>query len=209
MKHLATERSAPEIPRTWLYNDDIAPTPPHKRTWTMWNVAALWVGMSVCITTYTLAAGMISQGMSWTQALFTVALGNLIVVIPMALNAHGGTKYGVPFPVLLRASFGTVGANVAAVMRALVACGWFGIQTWIGGAAIYVLASVIFGFRPATPNEHLPALGLSSGQLLCFLIFWAINIGLILMGVQSIRWLEDLAAPFLIVAGLALLWWGV
>ena len=179
------------------------------RSWGKWNIAALWVGMSVCIPTYTLAAGLITQGMSWGEALVTITLGNLIVLIPMVLNAHAGTKYGIPFPVLLRASFGTMGANIPALMRALVACGWFGIQTWIGGSAIYTLHSVIFGFEPAGAADLLPIIGLSWGQLSCFLFFWGINIAIIIAGIDTIKWLETLAAPFLILIGLGLLWWGV
>lgn len=198
-----------DITSSSLYNVDIAPVPEAERTWGTWTIAALWVGMSVCITTYTLAAGMISQGMTWGQALFTIALGNLIVVIPMVLNAHAGTKYGIPFPVLVRSSFGTAGANVAALMRALVACGWFGIQTWIGGSAIYTLHQVIFGFEAAGPDELIRGLGISPGQLACFLMFWAVNVAVICFGINSIKWLEDLSAPFLIVVGLLLLWWGV
>jgi NCS1 family nucleobase:cation symporter-1 len=119
-----------------LWNKDLAPTTIAQRTWSTWNIAALWIGMSVVITTYTIAGGMISDGMTWWQAMFTVLLGNFIVLIPMCLNAHAGTKYGVSFPVLLRSSFGTKGANIPAILRAIVACGWFGIQTWIGGEAI-------------------------------------------------------------------------
>lgn len=192
-----------------LYNEDLAPVPPDERSWGMWNIAALWVGMAVCIPTYTLAAGLISQGMTWKQALITIALGNLVVLVPMILNAHAGTKYGIPFPVLLRSSFGTIGANVPALMRALVACGWFGIQTWIGGSAIYILHSVIFGFEPAGPDDLIPVIGLSFGQLACFLIFWAINIAVILAGIDTIKWLETLAAPFLLLIGVGILWWGV
>jgi NCS1 family nucleobase:cation symporter-1 len=200
---------SPELQHSRLYNEDIAPVPPERRTWGTWTIAALWVGMSVCITTYTLAAGMIAQGMTWRQAIATITLGNLIVVIPMVLNAHAGTQYGVPFPVLLRASFGTRGANVAAIMRALVACGWFGIQTWIGGSAIYTLHAVIFGFTPAGPDDLLPLLGISAGQLGCFFLFWAVNVGIILMGIESIKRLEDLSAPFLLIVGGVLLYWGV
>jgi len=119
-----------------LWNPDLAPTPLSARTWTTYNIAALWIGMSVVITTYTLASGLMQQGMTWAQALFTILLGNAIVLVPMVLNAHAGTKYGVSFPVLCRASFGTTGANLPAMLRALVACGWFGIQTWIGGLAL-------------------------------------------------------------------------
>jgi len=198
-----------DITQSSLYNEDLAPVPFDKRSWSMWAIAALWVGMAVNIPTYTLASGMISQGMNWSQALLVIALGNLIVLIPMVLNAHAGTRYGIPFPVILRASFGTIGANIPAIMRALVACGWFGIQTWIGGSAIYTLFSVIFEFEPAGPADMLPILGLSAGQLLSFLFFWAINMGIILAGIDTIKWLETLAAPFLIVAGLGLLWWAV
>ena len=198
-----------DITQSSLYNEDIAPIPSHHRSWSMWNIAALWVGMAVCIPTYTLAAGLISQGMSWRQALLTITLGNLVVLVPMVLNAHAGTRYGLPFPVLLRASFGTRVANIPAMMRALVACGWFGIQTWIGGAAIYTLHSVIFGFKPAGPAEQLPVLGLSWGQLGCFLLFWAVNMAIILAGLESIKWMETLSAPFLLLVGLGLLAWGV
>jgi len=199
----------PPITESPLYNEDLAPVAADKRSWGMWAIAALWVGMAVNIPTYTLASGMISQGMNWGQALLVIALGNLIVLIPMVLNAHAGTRYGIPFPVILRASFGTVGANIPAMMRALVACGWFGIQTWIGGSAIYTIHSIIFGFEPATAADMLPILGLSWGQLFSFLLFWAVNIGVILAGINTIKWLETLAAPFLLLIGLGLLWWAV
>ena len=181
-----------------LINDDLAPVPASGRTWSMWSIAALWVGMAICITTYTLASSLIEQGMNWKQAVLTIFLGNLIVLIPMTLNAHPGTAYGIPFPVLMRASFGTLGSNIPALMRALVACGWFGIQTWIGGAAIYAMSSIIFGFDPAQKTA-LPVIGISSGEFLCFMIFWAINILVIVKGMESIKWLEIFAAPFLIV----------
>jgi NCS1 family nucleobase:cation symporter-1 len=153
-----------------------------------------------------LASGLISQGMTIGQALLTIALGNLIVLVPMVLNAHAGTKHGIPFPVLLRSSFGVLGANVPAVMRGLVACGWFGIQTWIGGAAIYSLHAVIFGFTPAEVGSG-PIFGLTLGQAGCFLLFWVLNMAVIVAGINSIKWLENLAAPFLLVMGLVLLGW--
>ena len=191
-----------------LFNDDLAPVPPSARTWSMWSIAALWVGMAICITTYTLASSLIEQGMNWKQAVLTIFLGNVIVLIPMTLNAVPGTAYGIPFPVLIRASFGTLGSNVPALMRALVACGWFGIQTWIGGAAIYAMSAIIFDFD-TTRRTVLPVIGISSGELLCFLIFWAINIYVIVRGMDSIKWLEIFAAPFLLLTGAGLLIWAV
>lgn len=199
--------SAPVVDSS-LYNEDLAPVSQQERTWSMWNIAALWVGMAVCIPTYMMAAGLISQGMSAGQALMTIAIGNMIVLVPMVLNAHAGTKHGIPFPVLLRSSFGVYGANIPAMMRALVACGWFGIQTWIGGAAIYTLFAVMFGFTPAAVGEGA-ILGLTPGQLGCFLLFWALNMAIIVAGIESIKWLENLAAPFLLVMGLVLLGWAV
>ncbi len=189
-----------------LYNADLAPVPAERRTWTRWHIAALWVGMAVCIPTYTIASGLIAQGMSWWQALLAVFLGNVIVLVPMTLNAHPGTQYGIPFPVLLRASFGTLGANVPALMRGMVACGWFGIQTWVGGAAIYGTAAIVFGFDPAT-KVALPILGLSAGEFGCFLIFWAINVVFIAKGIESIKWLQTLSAPFLLLIGAGLVVW--
>ena len=193
---------------TALINADLAPIPASGRTWSMWNIAALWVGMAICITTYTLASSLIEQGMNWKQAVLTIFLGNLIVLIPMTLNAHPGTAYGIPFPVLIRASFGTLGSNIPALMRAFVACGWFGIQTWIGGAAIHAMLSIIFGFDPGH-KAALPIIGISAGEFLSFLVFWAINIFVIIRGMDSIKWLEIFAAPFLILTGVGLLVWAV
>ncbi len=156
-----------EIEHSTLYNKDLAPVPRERRSWRVGSFAALWISMSACIPTYMLASSLIGGGMNWSQAILTIFLGNLIVLIPMTLNAHPGTAYGIPFPVLIRASFGTLGSNIPALMRALVACGWFGIQTWIGGAAIYAMAAIIFGFDPAQKTA-LPIIGISSGEFLCF-----------------------------------------
>jgi NCS1 family nucleobase:cation symporter-1 len=162
--------------------------------------------MSVCIPTYTLASGLIDTGMSWRQAMLTIFLGNTIVLLPMILNAHAGARYGIPFPVFARASFGVLGSNVPALLRALVACGWFGIQTWLGGAALHQLAAVAW---PALDQDttHIPLLGLTASELAAFLLFWAVNVWFIVRGTESIKGLESLAAPFLIVVGLALLGW--
>ena len=188
-----------------LFNQDLAPTPLAGKTWRWTNIAALWVGMVVCVPTYMLAAGMVSEGMSWWQAVVTVLLGNVIVLLPMMLVGHAGTKHGIPFPVLLRSSFGTKGANVPAILRGLVACGWFGIQTWVGGSAIYTLINAVGG--DAIAGDPLPVLGIDGGQAACFIAFWALHVVFIKFGTESIRWLETLAAPFLILMGIALLVW--
>jgi len=133
-----------DIRESSLYNEDLAPVPQSRRDWGVYNYASLWVGMSVCIPTYMLASGLIAGGMNWWQAVGTILLGNLVVLVPMLLNAHAGTKYGIPFPVLVRAPFGVLGANVPALLRALVACGWFGIQTWIGGQAINAMLRILW-----------------------------------------------------------------
>lgn len=206
-----------------LYNEDLAPVPPGRRTWNLWHIAALWVGICVCIPTYQLASGLVAQGMSWWQGVFTVVLANAIVLVPTLLNAHAGARYGIPFPVLVRASYGVLGANIPAVMRAIVACGWFGIQTWFGGLAIFELVNALGGDAGApllaplpAPNSPLAgeglwpfwlALGLSPGQLVCFALFWLTNVYFIWKGTESIKWMETLAAPVLLVAGLALLLW--
>jgi NCS1 family nucleobase:cation symporter-1 len=188
-----------------LYNHDLAPATAAQRTWTWRSFSALWVGMVVCIPTYTLAGGLISSGLSAMQAVLLVFLGNIIVLVPMLLTGAMGTKYGVPFPVLLRSSFGPRGAQVAALARALVACGWFGINTWLGGSAIYVALNLLSG--NALAGTALPLIGIDAGQLACFLAFWALHLYFIRNGTESIRWLEQLSAPFLIVMGLALLYW--
>jgi len=180
-----------------LYNPDLAPIPAEKRSWGTYNYASLWVAMSVCIPTYMLASGLIAGGMSWIQAIATILLGNLIVLVPMLLNAHAGTQYGIPFPVLVRASFGVRGANVPAVLRALVACGWFGIQAWIGGQAIYSMLRIVW---PAAAN-------LPGSNWICFFVFWAINLMVIWRGIETIKFLEGIGAPFMLVVGLLLLFW--
>src|SRR5262252_8062497 len=173
-----------DVSKSPLWNHDLAPTTIKERTWSTWNIAALWIGMSVVITTYTLAGGFIEAGMSWWQAMITILLGNTIVLIPMMLNAHAGTKYGVSFPVLCRASFGVKGARVPAVLRALVACGWFGIQTWIGGVALNAL---IVAAWPAWAS--LPA-----NIWIAFALFWAAQVWLIVNGLEAIKKLEGWSA---------------
>ncbi len=188
-----------------LINDDIAPTGADGRSWSVMNMAALWIGMVVCVPTYMLAGGLVEVGMNWWQAVLTICLGNIIVLVPMMLNGHPGTKYGIPFPVLSRASFGIYGANIAAVLRGLVGCGWFGIQTWIGGAAIYQLLNVLLG--SGIGGDALPFLGINILQLGCFLLFWLLQVIIIWRGIESIKILETWAAPLLIAMGLALLGW--
>lgn len=190
-----------------VWNADLAPPPPGHRTWAWWNIAALWIGMAVCIPTYMLAAGLIGSGMSWWQAVLTVFLGNVIVAVPMILNAHAGTKYGIPFPVLVRASFGIYGSNVPCLMRALVACGWFGIQTWIGGSAVYGLHKILTPGLMAWLDGFGMIAGITVGQFVMFLVFWLINMVFVWIGTESIRWMEAASAPFLIAVGLALLAW--
>ena len=188
-----------------LWNPDLAPTAESARNWSWINISALWVGMAVCVPAYLLASGLISQGMSGLQAMATVLLGNLIVLVPMMLIGHAGARYGVPFPVLLRASFGTIGARLPGLLRGLVACGWFGIQTWVGGFAIYqILNAISDAWFVGTPIAFI---GIDLAQLLSFLAFWATQVYFIAKGIESIRWLETLAAPLLIVSALALLIW--
>jgi len=189
-----------------LYNEDLAPVPIERRTWNTYNYAALWVGMAHNIPSYLLASGLVALGMDWVQAIMTIALGNLLVLIPMLLNSHAGTKYGIPYPVFARASFGVFGANLPAILRGLVACGWFGIQTWIGGQAIFTLAGVVLG-KSWTEAAHLG--GYPWTQWLSFGIFWLLNIYIILRGMDTLRRFENWAAPFVLVVALFLLGWMV
>ncbi|MCE9531747.1 MAG: NCS1 family nucleobase:cation symporter-1 [Planctomycetes bacterium] len=186
------------------YNHDMAPVGAAGRKWGLRDMAALWISMAACITTYTLASSLIAGGMNWWQAILTIFLANVIVLIPMVLNAHAGTRYGIPFPVYCRASFGIRGANVPALLRALVACGWFGIQTWIGGSAIYTIGNI---YNPEWGSLPKLAIGINLPQLLCFLFFWSINIFVIYLGIDSIRILLNFKAPLLIGLGLLLLGW--
>jgi nucleobase:cation symporter-1, NCS1 family len=189
-----------------LYNEDLAPVPIKRRTWTTYNYMALWIGMAHNIPTYLLASGLVALGMAWYQAILTIGLANIIVLIPMLANSHAGTKYGIPYPVFARASFGVFGANVAALLRAGVACGWFGIQTWIGGGALYALTGKLLG--DGWTNAAVVA-GQHWTLWLSFAIFWAINIFIIMRGMDAVRRFENWAAPFVLVVALALLGWMV
>jgi NCS1 family nucleobase:cation symporter-1 len=190
-----------------LYNKDLAPVPVARRTWSVYNYAALWISMAHCIPTYMLASGLMAQGMDWKQALFTILLGNSIVLIPILLNSHPGTKYGIPFPVFARAAYGTVGSNLPALMRALVACGWFGIQAWIGGEALNTFFAAIIpnwkellgpGFNGHTATEWVS-----------FVLFWGLNIFIVYRGMDVLRKVENWAAPYVLVVTVALLWWAI
>ena len=190
-----------------LSNPDIAPVPLSRQNWRAISFFTLWVGMAVNIPSYMIAASLIDGGMSWQQAMWTVLLGNLIVFVPMSLSGHAGTKYGIPFPVFARASFGVQGAHIPSLLRAIVACGWFGIQTWIGGAAIYTMVLIVWPGVADAPAMMPEWVGVSLIQFGCFMLFWAMNIWLIWKGINSIRILEHMAAPFLLLCGLALLAW--
>jgi nucleobase:cation symporter-1, NCS1 family len=192
-----------------LYSEDLAPVAADKRTWTTWNYAALWISMSLCIPTYMLASSLIEGGMNWWQAILTIFLGNSIVLIPMILNGHAGAKYGIPFPVFARSSFGTSGANIPAILRAIVACGWFGIQTWIGGFALFQMFRLWWPGLEQLPQVFPASFGLETGPAICFFLFWLLNMYVVYLGVDSIRKLLVFKAIFLPVAALALLFWAI
>lgn len=202
MSHILDDNShmPSEMEDSPLYSKDLAPTPKEERTWSAWNLATLWVGMAVCIPTYMLASSMIISGFSWLESIIIVALGNLIITLPMMLSGHAGVKYGIPFPVVGRAAFGTAGIHIASLVRGIVACGWFGIQTWLGGLAFYAIGCAVMGATPSTD--------LDIGKFIGFGLFWLLNVYFIWKGTESIRWLEEWAAPILIGMGLVLIGWG-
>jgi len=195
------------IERSPLYNHDLAPVPVSRRNWTTYNYAALWISMAHCIPTYMLASGLMATGMNWWQALITILLGNVIVLIPILLNSHPGTKYGIPFPVFARAAYGTIGSNMPALMRALVACGWFGIQSWIGGEALHTLFTSLYRGWPTLLGAGFG--GHTTTEWLSFLLFWGINIFIIYRGMDLLRMVENWAAPFVLVMTAVLLVWAV
>jgi len=198
---------ATPLERSPLYNHDLAPIPVARRNWTTYNYAALWISMAHCIPTYMLASGLLAQGMNWVQALGTILLGNTIVLVPILLNSHPGTKYGIPFPVFARAAYGTAGSNLPALMRALVACGWFGIQAWIGGEALQTFLGAII---PGWSGVLGPGFGgHTTTEWLSFLLFWGLNIWIIFRGMDLLRKVENWAAPYVLVVTLVLLVWAV
>jgi NCS1 family nucleobase:cation symporter-1 len=214
---MANERRLPDgrvelidtsrIEASALYNRDLAPVPLSDRTWSTYNYAALWISMAHCIPTYMLASGLLAAGMNWSQALVTILLGNTIVLVPILLNSHPGTKYGIPFPVFARAAYGTLGSNVPALMRALVACGWFGIQAWIGGEALQTMFRTVIPGWPTLLGAGFA--GHTTTEWLSFLLFWGLNVFIIYRGMNLLREVENWAAPFVLVMTAALLWWAI
>ena len=183
------------------YNADIAPTRASQRTWTRWNVASLWVGMAICVPTYTLGGVLTAYfGLSVSEALWTILIANIVVLIPLTLNAYPGTRYGIPCPVVMRASFGIIGSNVPSLIRAVVACGWFGVQTLFGGIAIHLMLSALF--------DGWAALG-GVGEVIGFFIFWFANLAVVIRGAESIKRLEALAAPLLLLVAIGLIVWAL
>ena len=200
-------RDPESIRGSHFYSEDLAPVPVSKRNWTTYNYAALWISMAHCIPTYMLSSGLISAGMNWWQALITILLGNTIVLVPILLNSHPGTKYGIPFPVFARAAYGTAGSNLPALMRAIVACGWFGIQAWIGGAALFTFfASVIPGWKDLLGSGFD---GHTTTEWLSFFLFWGMNIFIIYRGMDLLRHVENWAAPFVLVMTALLMIWAI
>ena len=195
-----------DVVESRFYSDDLAPVPAARRNWSTYAFAALWISMCHCIPTYTLAGGMIADGMNWWQALLTIGVGTCIVLVPILLNAHPGTKYGLPFPVLARASFGTTGANVPAMLRAVVACGWFGINTYFGGEGVSALLDTIWpGWEQLGGGFGI--VGYPLPHFLAFALFWAIQVWLIYKGMNAVRVFENWAAPLVLVMAGALLVW--
>ena len=190
-----------------LWNPDLAPTTPEQRNWAWYHYAALWVGMIVAVPAWMLAAGLVEQGMSAGQAALTVLLGNLVVLVPLLLIGHAGAKHGIPYAVLARAAFGTTGARLPAIARALVACGWFGIQTWIGGEALLTLLGIFLGAD--LKGAPMPVLGIGIGQLLAFAVFWSLQLFFVRKGLTTIRRLETWTAPVKILVCAALVWWAI
>jgi NCS1 family nucleobase:cation symporter-1 len=212
LSELLPQGIAPDVPNlaaaapSRFSSADLAPIPASGRTWGLWHYAALWVGMSVCIPTYMLSAALIEAGLTWQWALAAILLGNAIVLVPLLVNAHAGTRHGIPFPVYVRAAFGLRGAHVPSLLRAVVACGWFGIQTWVGGLAIHEMLTIVWPAWAALGGGAL-FMGYTPPHYVAFLLFWLINVYFVWAGTESIKWLETAAAPLLIAAGLALLWW--
>ncbi|MEK7434561.1 MAG: cytosine permease, partial [Cyanobacteriota bacterium] len=199
--------SLDEIKGSYLYNEDLAPVKVSERDWGTYNYAALWISMAHCIPTYMLASGLIGAGMTWGQALFTILLGNIIVLIPILLNSHPGTKYGIPFPVFARAAYGTSGSNLPALMRAIVACGWFGINAWIGGRALHIFFTSLYSSWPMMLGDKIG--GYLPTEWVSFLLFWGLNIVVIFKGMDLLRKVENWAAPFVLVMTGILVWWAI
>jgi NCS1 family nucleobase:cation symporter-1 len=210
-RHLADGRveliDTKRVEASPLYNHDLAPVPLSRRNWSTYTYAALWVSMAHCIPTYMLASGLMASGMNWSQAIITILLGNTIVLVPILLNSHPGTKYGIPFPVFARAAYGTFGSNVPALMRALVACGWFGIQAWIGGEALQTLFKTLIPSWPTLLGAGFG--GHTTTEWLSFMLFWGLNVLIIYRGMDLLRLVENWAAPFVLVMTAALLWWAI
>jgi len=206
-----TDAARAELVSSKYYNEDLEPSSVSQRTWTTYNITALWVGMCICIPSLSLASAAIALGLSPWLAIFNVVLGNVIVLIPIQLNSHAGTKYGIPFPVFARMTFGATGAHVPSVMRGLVACGWVSVQSWVGGGAFAALLGTgIYFFRDNTITIGLPGNdAVVVGQLIGFIIFMLFVAWVAYNGFENIKWVQNIGSPILVAVMILLLAWSI
>ncbi|KAJ9184377.1 hypothetical protein P3X46_004108 [Hevea brasiliensis] len=192
-------------PVSTLTNDDLKPVPPNQRTFSWWEMASLWIGLVVGVPSYYLAGSLVDLGMAWWQGIATVVAANIILLVPLVLTGDPGTRYGISFPVLARSSFGIRGAHIPALLRALVGCGWYGIETWIGGEAIFILLPKFI--KESSWSQFWPWLGTSPLEFACFIVFWVAQLTVVWKGMEGIRQLEKYSAPILITLTACLLAW--
>ncbi len=182
-----------------MWNDDLRPCTLAEHSWPGSKFAALWVGMCLCLPTYSLASGMIALGMNWWESVLTILIGSVTVMLAILLVSHAGTKFGIPYPVFARLWFGTRGAHLPALARAVIGAGWFGINSWFGGQALDAILSRVVPFWGGTAIH----LGIA------FAIFWAINVLVAMRGPQAIGRLAQFSAPTLALGAIALLIWAL
>ena len=207
-----TESTLAELKSSKYYNDDLAPSSISERSWTTYSITMLWVGMAICIPSLALASGLIGMGVSPWLSVLNVALGNIIILIPIQLNSQIGTKYGIPFPLFARMTFGTIGAQVPAILRAITACGWTSVQAWVGGGAV---GAMIGCFVPKFADQNwtinLPSWGgmqeAGASQFWGYVIFMIFVAWVAYNGIDQIKWVQNIGSPILIVVMIALLIW--
>jgi NCS1 family nucleobase:cation symporter-1 len=207
-----TDASRKELVSSKYFNEDLAPTSVAERTWTTYNISMLWVGMSICIPSLALASGLIGMGVSPWMAVLNVALGNVIILVPIQMNSHIGTKYGIPFPLFARMTFGTKGAHLPAILRGVTACGWTAVQAWVGGGAVAAVIGIFAKkFADQSWTMSLPSWGgmqtVSTGTFIGYVLFMLFVCWVAYKGLEQIKWVQNIGGPILIVVMIALLIW--
>ncbi|KAG6884970.1 hypothetical protein C0993_006934 [Termitomyces sp. T159_Od127] len=190
-------------------NQDMDPVPPTLRTWTTWNFIAYWVSDATHVAMWQFASSLLAVGLTWRQALAAIAVGYFLIAIVMVLNGTVGARLHVGFPVLTRSSFGYWFSWFSVISRVVLAMFWFGILTFSGSECIYQMLKAIWPATEHIPNHLAASSPVTTRDMMCYFLFWLIQLPLLLVPPQKIRHFFTAKSIIVPCAWLAILSWAM